>query len=84
MMNGLTRDRLSTTRVTYIDELLDQDGVLLVIPVAENHGEFFVVLVMFSRRMYNERSAKPIYVLALFVVNIPTYNRKEGVALTLA
>ncbi len=43
----LTRNRFSTTGVGDADELLQENGVLIVVPVTEDDSEFLVVLVLF-------------------------------------
>ena len=40
---GRTWDGLGTAGVGDADELVEQDGVLIVVPVAEDHGELLVV-----------------------------------------
>ncbi len=45
-----TRYGLVTRWVSNVDELLNQNRVLLVIPIAKNNGEFVVVLICFDGR----------------------------------
>lgn len=44
-----TRYGLVARWVSNVDELLNQNRVLLVIPIAKNDGEFLVVLICFDR-----------------------------------
>lgn len=60
-----TRHGLSTAGVGDADELVEEDRVLVVVPVTENNRELFVVLVLLLRRVDNYRCAKTIDVLTL-------------------
>lgn len=61
----LTWHGFETSRICNGDETLHQDGVFLVIPIGQNDGEFFVVLVRFVRRMQEKGRTKAIDILAL-------------------
>jgi hypothetical protein len=60
----LTRNRLGPAGVGDVDELLDEDVVLVVVPVAEDDCELFVVGVGLLGGMDEERGAQTINVLA--------------------
>ena len=63
--NGRTRDRLGSTRVGDVDELLEKDCVLVVVPVTKDDGELLVVLVFLLWWVDDHRRTKTIHILPL-------------------
>ena len=63
------RDGFSTTGVGDIDELVEELGVLGVVPVAEDDGELLVVGVGLRLRVDDDGGAQTVDVLALWVVS---------------
>ena len=57
---------LGTTGVGDADELVEKDGVLVVVPVTEDDGELFIVRVFFRGRVDDHWRAETIDVLTLF------------------
>ena len=62
---GRVRDGLGTTGVGDADELVNEDRVLVVVPVAENDGELFVIRVLFRWWVDDDGCTKTIDVLSL-------------------
>lgn len=62
---GRTGDGLSTTGVEDAQELLRQIDVLVVVPVTQDDGELFIVLVRLDSRVDDERRAESIDILTL-------------------
>ena len=58
-------DGLGTAGVCDADELLEEDLVLVVVPVTEDDGELLIVLVLLLWRMDDYRSTKTVDVLTL-------------------
>ena len=63
------RDGLGTTGVGDVDELVEELGVLGVVPVAEDDGELLVVGVGLRLRVDDDGGAQTVDVLALWVVS---------------
>ena len=47
--------------------MVEQDIVCCVIPVSNNDGEFFVVMVYFLWRVNDQRCTETVHVLPLFI-----------------
>ena len=62
---GLTGDRLGSSRIPFAHELAIEERVLVVIPVAQNDGVFIIILVHLGSIVDNERGTKTVNVLAL-------------------
>ena len=60
-----TIGRRSSSRVVNVQELLDKDRVLLMVPVSENDGVLLVVLVHFNWVVDDERRTETVNVLTL-------------------
>ena len=71
-------DGLSTARVRDADELLEQDLVLVVVPVSEDDGELFVVLVLLLWRVDDYRGAETVDVLTLVGIALAHVPREMG------
>lgn len=63
-----TRNRFVAKRIRIAEEALQQCGVLLMIPIAENNGEFFIVLIGFVRGMQYKGGTQSVDVLTLVVL----------------
>lgn len=60
-----TRNRLGTTGVGDVDELVKKSRMLIVVPVAKNDGELLVIRVHLLRRVNDYGCAKTVDVLTL-------------------
>lgn len=63
----LTRNGFGTSGIGDADELFDELAVLVVVPVTENNGEFFVVALDFLGGVDDEWGAETVDVLALWI-----------------
>jgi hypothetical protein len=61
----LTRDGLGAAGVGDAYESLDEDAVLVVVPISEDDGELAIVSMYFAGRMEDERCAETVDVLTL-------------------
>lgn len=67
-----TGHRFGTTRVGYVDELLEEDAMLLVIPVAEDDCVFLVIFVHFLWRVDDHGCTETVNILALSIECVRT------------
>ena len=71
--------RLGTTRVRNGDELLDENRVLVMVPVAEDDSKFLVVRDLLLWRVNDYRSAKAVDVLTLAQTSLTVGDREISV-----
>ena len=61
----ITWDRLGSSGICDVNKLLEEDRMLIMIPVSKNYSEFFVVCMCFLEWMEDDRSTEPIDILSL-------------------
>lgn len=72
----LTGHRLSSTWIRDVDKFLDENTMLLVVPITQNHSEFLVVSVNLRGRVDGHGCAQPIDILTLTAKHTVSFTKK--------
>lgn len=65
MYAQLTRDRFRAARIGDAEEVVPKTIILLVVPVTENNGKFFVIGMHFILWVKDERCPQSVHIFTL-------------------